>query len=217
MSTPVRETTTQELKEDPTSGLQSCLWTPSPHLQQSSQASLLDTFHLGWDSEGSPRVWASCTRHNPSAHPRLKHLDCGLLCFLLEGGEGKKGGEVDIPIVKHWDINSEAIWVREPDERKREGTVLLQLTRCFGPAGKQSNDITSHEFLLADYLFANTFSGQDKAGWQMESILWPQMTQKYVGKNTAMFKNNCIYFGRVAVMLNSIEGFRTQMSRATIC
>lgn len=43
------------------------------------------------------------------------------------------------------------------------------------------------------------------------------MTQKYVGKNTAMFKNNSIYFGRVAVMLNSTEGFTTQMSGADIC
>lgn len=203
--------------KEPASGSQSWLWAPSPRLQQSSQASLPDVFPLGWDSLGSPRVRASRTHHNPSAHPRLKRLECALLCFLLEGGEEKKGGEISAPIVKHWDINSEAIPVREPDERKREGTVFLQLTRCFGPAGKRSNDITSHEFLLADYLFANTFSGQDKAGWQMESILWPQMTQKYVGKNIAMFKNNCIYFGRVAVMLNSTEGFTTQMSRAAIC
>lgn len=38
------------------------------------------------------------------------------------------------------------------------------------------------------------------------------MTQKYVGKNTAMFENNSVYFGRVAVMLNSTEDFTTQMS-----
>lgn len=166
-------------------------------------------------AQGYVRVF--CTHHNPSAHPRSKHLDCALLCFPLERGEEKKKrDEISIPIVKYWDINSKAIAVREPDER-REGMMLLQRTRCFGPAGKRSNDITSHEFLLADYLFANTFSGQDKAGWQMESILWPQMTQKYVGKNTATFKSNCIYFGRVAVMLNSAEGFTTERSRAAMC
>lgn len=99
--------------------------------------------------------------------------------------------------------------------KEREETVLLQLTRCFGSAGKQSNDITSHEFLLADYLFANTFCSQDKAGWQMESILWPQMTQKYVGKNTALFLTTASILGEW--LLSSTEGSTTQMSRAAIC
>lgn len=101
MSTPAKETKTQELTKELTSGSQSWLWAPSPHLQQSSQASLLAIFPLGWDSPGSPGVWVSCPHRNLSAHSRFKHLDSTQLCFLLEGGKEKRGGETSTPIVKY--------------------------------------------------------------------------------------------------------------------
>lgn len=149
MSAPAKETKMQELTEKSTSGSQSWLWAPSPHLQQSSQASLLDIFPLGCDPAGSPRVWVSCPHRNLSAHSRFKHLDSTRLCFLLEGGEEKRGGETSTPIVKYWDINSEAT----PDERQRRNLCYYNLQGALAP--QESRVMTSHPLnscLLIIYL-----------------------------------------------------------------
>lgn len=68
----------------------------------------------------------------------------------------KRGGEINRPTVKSSDINSEAIQVREPDERKRERQKEPYYYNSQDVlALQESRVITSHpmnSFLLIIYL-----------------------------------------------------------------